>query len=978
MLDVATHLSGAAGHSAHQSPLISPSSRVDSTSDGTPALNFVEEPAEPPSLASGGFDRGFQTMAEEEISAEGKAAAKSESGKAGPDPAVVSEPPLTESTSEGDQALDSSAGQAEDAEVQAGDHPTPFIHKGGDNQSACDGADDVQQVLASPDVVADGETAADAPSPASSSEDAPGSDYDETEQRGLPMDATMLADTENRESSNEPLCEQLAAHQPSFIDEGQAEAEKVDEGDLQHIEDIDSVSKQDQPAKTAATLGESEQTIFQTGGGEIVQGGLNLMADTIVGEIEHGVKVPKEDTPVIYEASQGAHLASTPVQCEAENITTFTEPPRSPTSTNRPAEDGAPLPSKRPKLDHTVSTSEPTGLIDGDSTVAAFASKKQPVRKSAKPFTKPKAPLNPKKVPQAKGKKVVAQAALKEEDAKPEIIPDLSLADTAAIPSSKRTFVPDQVEPTTGQKSEAEGKKARKSPIRPRRQPAETNATIPRESAQTGTRGEISVSSAAPIDSSLMHVAAQPEVFESGPAAPEVEVKPKGKGKPKAPSKAKGKAQAVPAEAALEPGSAVPVSLAPIALSPSKKPTPKRTAAKKGKGRVAQLRPAQADGAVSELELEPVQPLPGISSFHSGSGPSQGDGRAGEKDAYSAIQPSEHGARTKYRSTQDQQQQHATNASVPALPTLNSGYTSSNIFTSMPPPQYPAQAYWPTRAEILQHQNRALSTLTNAAASMLQSETPWSSEATSANVAGSSSSVTYEGTQEATSPTTVGNPAGSVAGDDISEADNSISPAEAFYKWELDPRIHPTGWRLPHFDVIDPDLLMTSMRDSTVWTFWDCYLPLGCRDQDMVLLSNDNVAFPCAAWNPCLFSTMLKRVIKNPNRVVAQILERSVEENRKKLGYKPLPCIWIDENWQATNLLLSFLHPIPTMFLPDRTTCRLVMDLGLRYGVDRAIAAATSRTHQIDEEDKRAASEKGKGPAREEEIAAAERAQRAA
>lgn len=169
---------------------------------------------------------------------------------------------------------------------------------------------------------------------------------------------------------------------------------------------------------------------------------------------------------------------------------------------------------------------------------------------------------------------------------------------------------------------------------------------------------------------------------------------------------------------------------------------------------------------------------------------------------------------------------------------------------------------------------------------------------------------------------------------------------------------------------MDPDLLMTTLRERTVWTFWDCYLPLGCRDQDMVMLSNDGIAFPCAAWNPCLFSTLLKQVIRDPSRPVRLIMKRGPDENRKLLGYIPLPCVKIDENWHATNLLLSFLHPIPTMFLPDRTTCRLVLDIGLRYGVDRAISAATQRLNQLDEED-RAAKSRGKGKAKstEEEIA---------
>ena len=143
----------------------------------------------------------------------------------------------------------------------------------------------------------------------------------------------------------------------------------------------------------------------------------------------------------------------------------------------------------------------------------------------------------------------------------------------------------------------------------------------------------------------------------------------------------------------------------------------------------------------------------------------------------------------------------------------------------------------------------------------------------------------------------------------------------------------------------------------------------------MVLQSNDGVAFPCAAWNPCLFSKLLNRIISNPSRGIRQIMQRGAEGNHKMLGYSPLPCVVIDENWHATNLLLSFLHPIPNMFLPDVATCRVVLDVGMKYGVDRAINMATQRLNQLDEEDR---VKKGKGKARstEEEIAAdlAERA----
>ncbi len=127
--------------------------------------------------------------------------------------------------------------------------------------------------------------------------------------------------------------------------------------------------------------------------------------------------------------------------------------------------------------------------------------------------------------------------------------------------------------------------------------------------------------------------------------------------------------------------------------------------------------------------------------------------------------------------------------------------------------------------------------------------------------------------------------------------------------------------------------------------------------------------------NPCLFSAVLKRVIKNPSQAVRAVMARGSDENRKALGYSPIPCVRIDENWHATNLLLSFLHPIPTIFLPDRATCRVVLDIGMRYGVDRAVHAASQRLNQIDAEEL-AAKSKGKARSTEEEIAAdlAERA----
>lgn len=285
---------------------------------------------------------------------------------------------------------------------------------------------------------------------------------------------------------------------------------------------------------------------------------------------------------------------------------------------------------------------------------------------------------------------------------------------------------------------------------------------------------------------------------------------------------------------------------------------------------------------------------------------------------------------------------------------------------------YPAQAYYPTRVQqaVRQHSS-GLSSLTNAA-SLLDSDLRWA-ESTFGKTGAPSSS--YEGINEPTNPTvhTSGNITGGVPPDRSRMSEQSTMSGA-----EINPLFVPPGWRYPTFDVIDPDTLMTKLRERTVWTFWDCYFPLGCRDQDLVIMSNDGVAFPCAAWNPCLFSSILKRVIQNPSPEIRQILARGAEQNRKMIGYQPVPCIMVDETWHATNFLLSFLHPIPTIFLPDRLTCRLVYEVGMRYGVERAIQAAGHRISQIEEEDSSAdaakgvrARNKGKGKARdsEEEIA---------
>lgn len=81
---------------------------------------------------------------------------------------------------------------------------------------------------------------------------------------------------------------------------------------------------------------------------------------------------------------------------------------------------------------------------------------------------------------------------------------------------------------------------------------------------------------------------------------------------------------------------------------------------------------------------------------------------------------------------------------------------------------------------------------------------------------------------------------------------------------------------------------------------------------------------------------------------VKAVLERTPEENRKLLGCAPVPCVRVDEDWQGTNFLLSFLHPIPALYLPNRVIAEKVLDLGIRYQVDRAVAAARHRLDELD------------------------------
>lgn len=873
------------------------------------------------------------------------------------------------------QSLAAQAGHQDQLDKDAMMEPSADGN-GGENsakvQPAFDRNEAHQQASTSSDDFRGDEAPADAPSPASSSADAPGSDYDEGEQRSILIDVSMLADVQKEESSTANLAEQST---PDPISVNKPEAikfERRNDGEMHRVKEVEIGFEQEQSPQPAAPILEDQQVAIQSASAEQHdEQGLSLMVDTIYSEIEHKAAEAEKDPQNNNAADENAGRESTPVQVQAVTYVAV-ERPESRKLLSRPAEDDdAAISSKRQKLNDSVSTPDPPAPITKDDTATA-PEKKQPVKKTAKAPAKPKALPKPKKEPKAKakGKKAIAKAEPEQPDTKPDSLPvpsDIVGTETAAGASHDAPVDPDQTVPPPGQEPVAQTKKTRKTPARPRKKPVKIVAPVPDELPLNQAPIEASSANSAPIDSLLTHEGPRPEASQQTPAVSEPVAKLKAKRKPKAPSKAKDKAKAVPTDS-FEGSPSATTPLVPIALPPRYNlPPQKYSMAKEGKGRIAQLRPAQADGAISELELEPAQQLPSIASFNAEPGCSRKAATLTETDARGSIEHAGHGNAASYRvdPALNSSQQGPMAASAPAPPS-HQHLADSNIFISMPPPQYPAQAHWPTRAELVQQQNRALSSLTSAV-SMLESEVREWSE----GPAGSAVADAYATAQEAKSPaTTVANAASlSVAGDDVSDA-TCLSPTDSsFSKWEPDPTIHPPGWRLPHFDVIDPEVLMTTMRNNTVWTFWDCYLPLGCRDQDLVIVSNDNMAFPCAAWNPCLFSDLFRRVIKNPSRIVSQILHRSVEENRQKLGYKPLACIWIDENWHSTNLLLSFVHPIPSMFLPDRTTCRIVMDLGLRYGVERAVNAARQRTYQLDEED-RADKDKGKGRAREEDLAA--------
>ncbi|EPQ27200.1 uncharacterized protein PFL1_05123 [Pseudozyma flocculosa PF-1] len=159
----------------------------------------------------------------------------------------------------------------------------------------------------------------------------------------------------------------------------------------------------------------------------------------------------------------------------------------------------------------------------------------------------------------------------------------------------------------------------------------------------------------------------------------------------------------------------------------------------------------------------------------------------------------------------------------------------------------------------------------------------------------------------------------------------------------------PSTIREPCLDLVDPRILTGSWRHKTVWTFWDCLAPFGARDNDLLILSNDGMAFPCADFNPYMHSEVLQRSTQNPRPEVTRILQHSREENELIFGFQPQPALTVDEDWRATNLLLLLVHPIPALFLPDRATASLALRLGFDYQVSTAIQTALRRLRELDE-----------------------------
>ncbi|SPO30027.1 uncharacterized protein UTRI_05866 [Ustilago trichophora] len=987
--------------------LFASSSRAGPVSDDVVAAASAEGQSDPPIHGEGKTEEDPQATRLLEALSVSKLEAKEQTAAGLPGFDDMPELASMKAATKVRQALGSPAAQVEHR-AEIADAPTSV---GGITQEIHRAAiDDRAKVPASPSpgVIEEHAATEEAPSPASSSADAPGSDYDDPDERD-PLDMPSVPRKEETPSMPPPL---HAAESVSNIAE--ANERKSFAGDnadnihtqqnvatslaseILHATDPTLVQLSQNAEANASEGQEATGPVFNKTGEAQDREGWSLRISALLSEIEgrSAAATTVDETPTQTADNQTSEASTADQTRPAGGISTEQSAKPDPPTRSLEGEGGSS--TKRQRLDDAGTALELAAFAQGST--APEPNKKPPAKKADKPPTKAKAPpklkappkpkaaLKPKKEPKEKAQKALEEQKLETEALNPDL--DSTLHSTSgpdprsnspAEPPLSDESSPEQGAASAAKESEAKPKKTRKLPARPRKQPAKS-ADVPDEGIQTPpARFQAPALDPMVQQAASLPAANQGEGPEAGTAEQALKGKGKAKVKPKAPSKAKGTGNA---NTAGVPQLNMPSKTAATSVTvadPPKKAAPKRAPARKGKGPVAKLLPAQADGAVSELELDPSQTqneqTVDTTSFRAESGSLRDDETVSDAASYRAAMRSEFGGPPSEQggTLLSDQQRPAT----PPAPITSSygggGYPSSNIFTSMPPPLYPAQAYYPTRAEINRQHNRGLSSLTSAA-SMLDPDMQWSE---SSVVRAGSASSEYESVNEATSPTTVANTTGSMAGDAASDA-TSLSPDQSMSMMELDPRIYPSGWRLPNFDLMDPDRLMTTMRERTVWTFWDCYLPLGCRDQDMVLLSNDGIAFPCAAWNPCLFSTMLKRVIKNPSRAIRHIMQRGVDENRRLLGYAPLPCIWIDENWHATNLLLSFLHPIPSLFLPDRATCRVVLDLGMRYGVDRAISAATQRLHQLDEEDRATkAKGKGKGRSTEEEIAA-DLAQRAA
>ncbi|SNX86584.1 uncharacterized protein MEPE_05293 [Melanopsichium pennsylvanicum] len=812
-------------------------------------------------------------------------------------------------------------------------------------QGAAGGDAEKAPSLRSPGIFEQQQGPAEAASPASSSEDAPGSDYEDSEEPRQLSDPTMPAETPTQRLS--PMLQQGAFLQDAseYMGTQQSEISKLsakvpqapDPTSVQLSPASEPVANEDQQA-SEPTSNTTEATRDQEG--------WSLRIAALLGEIGEQPATVNEpaQTP---DVNTSADVTSTCVQPHLEEGIAVEQPtvPDPPNIRTLSAENEDSTSPKRQKLEEAVSDSESASLARRGTAPELM---KKPLAKKAtamakaplKPKTeaKPRAAAQSKEEPKAKGKKATEQAEMAQEpvDNAMSLVP-VSDPNTEPNPSTdcRSSLGPKNLATPAAQEQDVKPKKPRKASVRSRKQPVKDTA-VPGNDIETPR-----ILSQAPMGGQKATDSSSLPANRSSKASTELAMKGKAGAKPKssAPSKAKTKARADFPEM-IEFTELMPSPAEHS--SPFKKLAANRAPAKKAKGPVAKLRPAQSDGAVSELELEPCQQ-------HSSRATSPRIEMTSIPAYHGATHQDQHLSSERVDSTMtsmSDQQPTSTARSAPVA----SGYASSNIFTSMPPPMYPAQAYFPTRGVVAQQHNSGLCNLTDAASMLDSSETHWP-ESTDAAQRDAPSSVGYEDQYDTTSPTMAGNTSSSSVHFNEALSDTTcVSPSQSLNQLEFDPRAYSPGWRPPQFDLVDPDKLMTTLRNNTVWTFWDCYLPLGCRDQDMVLASNDGICFPCAAWNPCLFSTLLEQVIKNPNRGVSHILSRGKEENRKKMGYAPLPCVWVDENWHATNLLLSFLHPIPSMFLPDNATCNLVLELGMRYGVERAIGAATQRLAQLDDE----------------------------